>query len=79
MATLAPEDVSKFLDAARETNHYLLYCTALLTGMRLGELLGLRWCYVYLDLASVSVVRALYKYRGICRMIEPKAPTADDE
>lgn len=56
MATLAPEDVPKFLEVARETPYYVLFYTALYTGMRRGELLGLRWCDVDLDLTSLSVV-----------------------
>ena len=40
--------------------------------MRLGELLGLRWCDVDLDMASLSVVQSLYKRCGVCKMIEPK-------
>jgi len=71
--TLAPEDVSKFLEAAERTPYYELFNTALYTGMRLGELLGLRWCDVDLDTASLSVVQALYKRSGVCKMIEPKS------
>ena len=71
--TLAPEDVPKFLEAAQEIPYYVLFYTALYTGMRLGELLGLRWCDVDLDMASLSVVQALYKRSGVCKMVEPKS------
>ena len=76
MRTLAAQDAPKLLEAARQNPHYVLFCTALFTGMRLGELLGLRWRDLDLDRASLSVVQALYKRRarGICRMIEPKSP-----
>jgi len=73
MANLATEDVPKFLEAASETHYYVLFYTALYTGMRLGELLGLRWCDVDLELVSLSVVQALYKRSGICKMVEPKS------
>jgi len=73
MANLAPENVPQFLEAARETHYYVLFYTALYTGMRLGELLGLRWCDVDLDMASLSVVQALYKRSGVCKMVEPKS------
>ena len=73
LATLTPEDVPRFLEAARDMPYYLLFYTALYTGMRLGELLGLRWCDVDLDICSLSVVQALYKRRGICQMKEPKS------
>jgi integrase len=73
MATLAPEDVPRFLKVARDTPYYLLFYTALYTGMRLGELLGLRWCDVDLDMAFLSVVQALYKRSGVCNMVKPKS------
>jgi len=73
MATLVPEDVPQFLEAAERTPYYVLFYMALYTGMRLGELLGLRWCDVDLDMASLSVVQALYKRSGVCRMIKPKS------
>ena len=73
MANLAPENALKFLEAARETHYYVLFYKALYTGMRLGELLGLRWCDVDLDMASLSVVQALYKRCGVCKMVEPKS------
>ncbi len=41
--------------------------------MRLGELLGLRWCDVDLDMAFLSVLQALYKRSGVCKMVKPKS------
>jgi len=73
MTTLAAADVARFLQASQETPYHVLFCTALFTGMRLGELLALRWSDVDLDMSSLSIVRALYKRRGVCRMIEPKS------
>ena len=73
LASLALEDVPRFLEAAQDTPYYVILFTALYTGMRLGELLGLRWCDVDLDLASLSVVQSLYKRCGVCKMIEPKS------
>ena len=71
MTTLASENVPRFLEAAHETPYYVLFYTALYTGMRLSELLGLRWCDV--DPGSLSVVQALYKRCGVCKMVEPKS------
>jgi len=73
MATLALEDIPKFLEATQKTLYYVLFYTALYTGMRLGELLGLRWCDVDLDMAFLSVVQALYKRSGVCKMVKPKS------
>ena len=74
MATLAPWDVAAFLAAAREETHYALFYTALFTGLRLGELLGLTWGDLDIDLAQLRVVKALHKRRGICKLMEPKSP-----
>ncbi len=38
MVTLVPEDGSTFLEAAKGTSYYVLFYTALYTGMRLGTL-----------------------------------------
>ncbi len=73
MATMVPEDIPQFLEVARETPYYVLFYTALYTGMRLGEVLGVRWCDVDLDMASLSVVQALYKRSGVCKMVKPKS------
>jgi len=72
MNTMASEDVPKFLKASRETPFHEIYGTALFTGMRLGELLGLHWCNVDLKTATLYVVQSLYKRRGICKMVETK-------
>jgi integrase len=71
--TLGVADVPGFLKSARESPYYTLFSTALFTGMRLGELLGLRWRDVDLGLASLSVVQALYKRSGVCEIIKPKS------
>jgi len=60
MATLEPDDVHPLLNAARETPYYTLFYTAIYTGLRRSELLGLRWRHVDLDLATLSVVQTLH-------------------
>ena len=41
-----------------------MYFTAVYTGLRRGELLGLRWCDVDLDLGVLSVVQTLHVLNG---------------
>lgn len=74
IATLASDDIPKFLEAASDSPYRTLFFTALSTGMRLGELLGLRWCDVDFDSRSLFVSQALYKSSGVCQMREPKSP-----
>jgi len=56
--TLTPEQANAFLDAARGDRLYALFVVALATGMRMGEMLGLRWRDVDLDAGSIWVQRA---------------------
>lgn len=37
------DDIARFLEAAKKTPYYVFFYTALYTGMRRNELLGLRW------------------------------------
>jgi len=64
MATLEPDDVHPLLDAAHETPYYTLFYTAIYTGLRRSELLGLRWRDIDLDLATLSVVQTLHHVPG---------------
>lgn len=41
--------------------YYVLFYTDLFTGLRRSELLALRWCYVDLDMATLSVVETLHQ------------------
>ncbi len=72
ITTLAPEGVHQLLFAAEGTHYHDLFYTALYTGLRLGELLALRWCDMDLDLSCLSVARTLYR-RGAYVIKEPKS------
>ena len=74
MRTLTQHEVSELLSTAKSTPYYPIIYTAIHTGLRQGELLGLRWRDLNLDLASLSVSQVLYKRRGACYFKEPKSP-----
>ena len=61
IATLAPDDIPKFLEAARESPYYVFYSTLLYTGLRRGEGLALRWRNVDLEMVSLSILETAYK------------------
>ncbi len=48
-------------EAKRSSQYYPLYLAAITTGMRQGELLGLRWCDVDLVLGVAHVQQSLYR------------------
>ena len=73
MNTLTPEEVARLFNIAKDTSYYPIIYTAVKTGLRQAELLGLRWRDLDLDLASLSVTQVLYKRKGICQFKEPKS------
>jgi integrase len=69
------EQIRLFLaEAKRSSPYHGLYLTALLTGMRQGELLGLRWQDVDLTVGVASVRQTLYRLGGQLIIKEPKTP-----
>ena len=74
MTLLSTEEIDSLLDAFEGTGYYALVFTALYSGMRRGELLGLRWCDVDLPLATISVTQSLQRlYGGEFSVREPKS------
>ncbi|WP_273000758.1 tyrosine-type recombinase/integrase [Hydrogenibacillus schlegelii] len=70
---LTPEQVRAFLAAAREDRLYALYVLAITTGMRQGELLGLRWEDVDLEEGRLYVRRQMIWRRNTePHLSEPK-------
>jgi integrase len=57
--TLTPKQARRFLDAVKGDRLEALYILALTTGMRQGELFGLRWADVDLDAGALHLVRQL--------------------
>jgi integrase len=72
MRTLTPVEVEHLLEVARESYYYPIIYFAVSTGLRLAEILGLRWRDIDLDMLSISVNQVLYKRNGITTFKEPK-------
>jgi integrase len=72
MLTLTPAEVEVLLGTAQDSDYYPVIYTAVSTGLRQAELLGLRWRDIDLDMLSISVSQVLYKRRGVCEFKEPK-------
>jgi integrase len=72
MRTLSVEETRKLLEAACGNRLEALYVLAVTTGMRQGELLGLKWQDLDLENATLSVRRTLTKSGGRLLLGEPK-------
>lgn len=67
MQPLSEAEANQFLEACAGHSDEALFVLAVTTGMRQGELLGLRWQDVDLDKGELTVVMALQEYRGDAR------------
>lgn len=64
MRALTPAEAARLLAVAKDDRLYALYLLAVTTGMRQGELLGLRWQDLDLERATLSVRQALHRVSG---------------
>lgn len=64
MQTWDENDVTVFLEAAKDTPYHCLFYLALFTGMRRSELLALRWQDINLILSQIYVSRSLHQLRN---------------
>jgi integrase len=72
MTVLSSEQARALLECARGDRFEALYVVALTTGMRQGEILGLRWQDVDLDNDVVQVRNTLQRVRSGYVLSEPK-------
>jgi len=70
--TLGPTEARAIMAAVRGDRLEALWIAAIGTGLRQGELLGLRWADVELDDASLTVTYALVRTDGAYALDEPK-------
>lgn len=72
MKVLTPEEAQKFLEAAQGDRFYALYALAIACGLRLGELLGLKWEDIDFGAGTLQVRRQLQWVKGGPQFMEPK-------
>jgi integrase len=73
---LSADDAQRLIYATRDDRLGNLFTTALYTGMRQGELLGLRWPDVDLDAGTLRVRQAVQKIDDHWQFVEPKSANA---
>ena len=72
--TWTADDLATFLTATASTPWGPLFRLAAMTGMRRGEVLGLRWGDVDFDAGTVTVRRTVSAIRGQIVVGDPKTP-----
>jgi integrase len=68
----SPAELAQFLESANEDPCYVAFYVAATTGLRRGELLGLRWCDVDHDARVLHVVQAVVEVGHEPRITPPK-------
>jgi integrase len=53
------EQVQKFLECAKKSRYYIAFLLAITTGMRRGEILGLRWSDIDFEKKTISINQVL--------------------
>ena len=76
MRTLSPEEAGRFVAAVKEDRFEALLLLAITSGMRRGELLGLKWGDIDLGSGVLQVSRTMGRIRGSMRENEPKTASS---
>ena len=77
MALSTDEQVSILKEAKETTLLYPIIYTALITGMRRGELVGLQWRDIDFENATIRVSRGAYQYKGETILSTPKTKSSN--
>ena len=75
---LPVHDVKLLLAEAQHTRLYVLYVLAATLGSRRGELLGLRWSDIDLDLGTITPAKTVQRVRGRLLIDDTKTEDSDN-
>lgn len=76
MKVLPPEKLADFFREAKETGVFELYYLDLSTGLRRGELLGLKWSDIVFENRTLEVKRQIQRVNGVIQETAPKTRNA---
>jgi integrase len=68
----SPAELARFLESAKHDPHYVAFHVAAATGLRRGELLGLRWCDIDDVARQLHVVQTVVEVAHEARISPPK-------
>ena len=78
MKTLDMKEIEKFLDRAKLSRYYAAYFLELYTGLRRGELLGIRWKDIDFHNGKIQVIQQLVKEGSIHVIRELKTESSQN-
>ncbi len=76
MQVLTQAEIIRFLAQADEENYYELLLLELLTGLREGEIVGLRWSDLDLETGELHITRQVSRVNGRCIISTPKTKSS---
>ena len=71
---VSPREIARFLLNARHERLEALFVLAVTTGARQGELLGLTWDKVDVEMGEIRITHAMQRLDGRSSLVEPKTP-----
>ena len=72
----AERETNCFLNTVKKTRHYCFFRLALVTGARLGELLGLRWRDIDFEKKTIRITRTVARLPGMILEQAPKTASS---
>lgn len=72
--TWTPDELRAFLGFAAQDRHYAAWLLASSTGMRRGEVLGLKWADIDFGKSRLMIRRSLVLAKSVATWSEPKTP-----
>ena len=76
MQVLTPAEIIRFLTQAKEEGYYEIFLLELTTGMRRGEIIGLKWRDLDLATGELHIARQVIRVKGETVVSQPKTKSS---